>query len=171
MGFENILGGEGDWTCVKEVLGWTLNTEAGMVTLPEQKIQELLTLVDISVTQLRMGRNDIKGLVEKLPSMHLAVPAAVAYLFYIQRSMTHEGGWTRHGCCQPFIARSWIGGHSRYRWWPSPRTCPILFIANPPIYGFATRQALGWGAFGSNQIKRVTTWSGGSPGHQTSSQI
>ena len=31
---KKLLTGEGDWTCVKEVLGWILDTEAGTVTLP-----------------------------------------------------------------------------------------------------------------------------------------
>ena len=26
---KKLLAGEGDWECVKEVLGWTINTEAG----------------------------------------------------------------------------------------------------------------------------------------------
>ena len=31
---KNILAGEGDWTCAKEALGCTLDTEAGTITLP-----------------------------------------------------------------------------------------------------------------------------------------
>ena len=31
---KKLVAGEGDWTCVKEVLGWILDTEAGTVTLP-----------------------------------------------------------------------------------------------------------------------------------------
>ena len=29
-----ILAGEEDWTCVKEVMGWTVETGAGIVALP-----------------------------------------------------------------------------------------------------------------------------------------
>ena len=68
------MAGEGDWTCVKEVLGWILNTEAGTVTLPERNLGDLLTLVDISTTQRRMGRKDLERLVGKLRSMLLTVP-------------------------------------------------------------------------------------------------
>ena len=53
---KKLVAGEGDWTCVKEVLGWILDTEAGTVTLPERKLEELLTLVVIPPTQRRMGR-------------------------------------------------------------------------------------------------------------------
>ena len=30
---KKLVAGEGDWTCVNEVLGWILNTEAETVTL------------------------------------------------------------------------------------------------------------------------------------------
>ena len=52
---KKLVAGEGDWTCVKEVLGWILDTEAGTFTLPERKLEELLTLVGIPATQRRMG--------------------------------------------------------------------------------------------------------------------
>ena len=58
---------------------WILNTEAGTFTLPERKIKELLTLVDIPPTQRMMGRKD------------LAVPGAVAHLFHIQRALNQGG--------------------------------------------------------------------------------
>ena len=63
---KNILAGEGDWTCVKEVLGCTLDTKTGTVNLPDKKLEELLTLVDIPGTQCRMGRKDLERLVGKL---------------------------------------------------------------------------------------------------------
>ena len=88
---KNLVAGEGYWTCVKEVLGWILNTEAGTVTLPERKLEELLTPVDIPATQRRMGRKDLEGLVGKFRSMHLAVPGAVAHLFHIQQALDQGG--------------------------------------------------------------------------------
>ena len=56
MSVKKLLAGEGGWTCVKEVLGWILDTKAGIVTFPERKLEELLTLVDIPIKQRRMGR-------------------------------------------------------------------------------------------------------------------
>ena len=88
---KRILAGEGDWACVKEVLGWTLYTEVGMPPLLGRKLWELITLVDISVTQYRMGRKDLERLVGNLCSMHLAVPGEVAHLFYIQCALNHGG--------------------------------------------------------------------------------
>ena len=36
---KKLLAGEGYWECVKEVLGWIIETEAGTVALPECKLQ------------------------------------------------------------------------------------------------------------------------------------
>ena len=63
---KNLLAGEGGWTFVKEVLGLILDTEAGTVTLPERNIKELLTVVDIPVTQRRMGWKYLELLIGKL---------------------------------------------------------------------------------------------------------
>ena len=88
---KNILAGEGDWTCVKEVLGCTLDTKTGTVNLPDKKLEELLTLVDIPDTQCRMGRKDLERLVGKLCSMHLAVTGAATHLFHIQSALNQGG--------------------------------------------------------------------------------
>ena len=60
---KKLLAGECDWTCVKEALGWTFDTEVGKVGLLERNIWELLTLVDIPVTQRSMGQKDLERLV------------------------------------------------------------------------------------------------------------
>ena len=60
MSVKKLVVGEGDWTCVKEVLVWILNTVAGTVTLSERKLEDLLTLVGIPATQRRMGRKDLE---------------------------------------------------------------------------------------------------------------
>ena len=91
MSVKKLLAGEEDWTRVKEVLGWILDTESGTVTLPERNIEELLTLVDTIYTQCRMGQKDLERLVGKLFSMNLAVPGAVDHLFHIQRALNQGG--------------------------------------------------------------------------------
>ena len=91
---KKLVAGEGYWTCVKEVLGWILYMETRTFTLLERKLEELLTLVDIPVTQRRMGRKDLELLVRKIRSMHLAVPGAVAHLFHIQRALNQGGSVT-----------------------------------------------------------------------------
>ena len=85
------MAGEGDWTCVKEVLGRILDTEAGTVNLAESKLEELLTIVDIPATQRRMGQKYLERLVGKLRSMHLAVPGEVAHLFHIKHALNQGG--------------------------------------------------------------------------------
>ena len=52
---KKLLAWEGKWTYIKEVLGWTIDMEAGTVALPERKLWEILNLVDIPVTQCRIG--------------------------------------------------------------------------------------------------------------------
>ena len=97
VSMKNISAGNGDWTCVKDFLGWILDTEAGTVTLPERKLEEILTLVDIPATQRRMGQEDLEFLVGKLCSMHLAVPGAVVHFFHIQSVLNQRG-----------VDRAWI---------------------------------------------------------------
>ena len=91
VGIKKLLTEEGDWTCIKEVLGWNIETEGGSVALLERKLQEILTLVDILATQRRMGQNELERLVGKLCSMHLVLPEAVAHLYHIQRALSQGG--------------------------------------------------------------------------------
>ena len=66
MSVKKLVTGEEERTCFKGFLGWILYTEAETVTLPERKIKELLTLVDIPATQRRMARKDMERLVGKI---------------------------------------------------------------------------------------------------------
>ena len=88
LSVKNMMSGEGDWTCKKEVFGWQINTEADTVALPEQKHLELLQLLAIPATQRWMVRKELERLVVKLCSMHIAVLGAVAHLYHIQRALT-----------------------------------------------------------------------------------
>ena len=126
------MTGEGGWTCVKEFLGWILDTEAGTVTLPERKFEELLALVDIPATQHRMGRKDLERLVGKLCSMHLAVPVAVAHLFHIQCAL-NQGGVDRAWLSTASIASLHIGRLLPSRRSPGQRTWQKSSVGNQPI--------------------------------------
>ena len=55
---------------------------------PECNLQELFNLLAIPTTQRKMGRKDLEHLVEKLRSIHLAVPGAVAHIYHIQHVLT-----------------------------------------------------------------------------------
>ena len=86
-----LLDGEGYWECVKEILSCIINTKAGAVALPYCKLQEIWALLDIPISQRRMGRNDMERLVGNLPYMHLAVLGAVAHLCHVQRALAQAG--------------------------------------------------------------------------------
>ena len=88
---KKLLAGEGDWECFKEVLGWIIDTEAGTIALPDCKLQELRDLLDIPLSQRRMGRQDLERLVGKLRPMHLPVTGAVAHIYHIQRALDQAG--------------------------------------------------------------------------------
>ena len=132
MSVKKLVAGEGGWTCVKEVLGWILDTEAGTVTLPERKLEEILTLVDIPATQGRMGRKDLEHRVCKLCYVRLAVPGVVAYLFHIQRAL-NQGGWTGRGYLQPSIASLRMGRRLSFKRRPGRRTWQKSSVGNSPI--------------------------------------
>ena len=89
---KKLLSGKGGYTCIKEVLVWTNDMEAGTVALPEGKLQELLNLVDIPTTQNRIGGKDLERLVGNLHSIHLTVPGAVVHLYHIQQYLAQGGG-------------------------------------------------------------------------------
>ena len=50
MTVKKLKAGEGNWTYVMEVLGWNIDTEAGMLALPERKIQKLNQCLAIPAT-------------------------------------------------------------------------------------------------------------------------
>ena len=81
---------EGNWTCVKEVLGWTIDTEDRTVALLEQKVQELNQLLAILATKQCIIRKDLEHFVGTLRSMHLTVLGLVVHLYHIQRVLEQE---------------------------------------------------------------------------------
>ena len=64
---KKLLAGEGDWECVKDVLGWTINTKDGTVALPECKLQELRDLLDISNLSAAHGEEGTGALGREAP--------------------------------------------------------------------------------------------------------
>ena len=64
-------------------MGRNIEMEAGIVTLPERKLQEILTLADIPTVQRRLGRKYEESLVGKLHSMHLTVTGVMSHLYHI----------------------------------------------------------------------------------------
>ena len=56
---KNILAGEDDLTCVKEVIGWMVDTEVVTVGLPDQNLQELLVIFSIPEIQLHNDQKEL----------------------------------------------------------------------------------------------------------------
>ena len=83
MRLKKIQAGQGNCNCVKEVLGWVIDTEAGTIALSKRNIRELIQLVVIIATQTRINKKDLEGLVGNPRSMHLEVPWMVAHLYHI----------------------------------------------------------------------------------------
>ena len=52
MSMKKLKSGEAKWYCVKEFLGWNIDTEFYTVDLPEGKLQDLTQLLVIPTTQL-----------------------------------------------------------------------------------------------------------------------
>ena len=88
---KKLLAREGDWECIKEILGWILDTESGTVVLPELNIQELIDLLEIPTSQRRMGGKDLERLVGKLFSIYLAVLGAISHIYHLQRALAQAG--------------------------------------------------------------------------------
>ena len=63
-----------------------------MFALPEQKLQELLTLLAILGTQGRISHKELEILVGNLRSMHLAFPGVVAHLYHIYLALEQGEG-------------------------------------------------------------------------------
>ena len=82
------LAVQGNWTYIKEFLGWAIDTEAGIISLLKHNIQKLLTHVDTLTTQHRMGRKELERFMGNIRSMHLAVAGTVAHIYQIQRALT-----------------------------------------------------------------------------------
>ena len=76
----------GNWTHIKEVLGWKIYIESCKVTIPEQKLQEILQLISIMDTQRRIGWKNIEHLIDKLCSMNLMGTRAVAHFYHIHHA-------------------------------------------------------------------------------------
>ena len=72
-------------------MGWTIDTEAGMIPLPERKLQEMNQLIAIPAMQRCIGQKELERLAGKLLSVHLVVPGVIAHLYHIQRAMTQGG--------------------------------------------------------------------------------
>ena len=73
------MQGDGDWSTTREILGWIVNTDEGTLRLFPKRKEELGTLLDIPPSQRRISMKNLERLIEKLRSMHLAIPGEVGH--------------------------------------------------------------------------------------------
>jgi hypothetical protein len=92
VSLKKASSGDGDWANLKELPGWVVDTANGTLRLSSSRRAELLSLLDIPPTQRQMSRKKLEWLIGKLHSMHLAVPGAIAFFCYLQRSIRLSAG-------------------------------------------------------------------------------
>ena len=80
--------GDGDWSVIKEILGWIINSADGIISLSLKRIEDLDMLLNIPSKQHRMSRKKLERLIGKLRSMHLAIPGAIGHFYHIQMALT-----------------------------------------------------------------------------------
>ena len=88
MGDKKLQSVEGYWTCVKELIEWTVDMEEGTVAHPDIKHQDFLELFNLPALQHHMVCKDLEKIIGKLHYIHLVVPGAVARIYHLQRTLT-----------------------------------------------------------------------------------
>ena len=91
MSLKHILSAALIWVVEKDILGWILNSEKGTFQLPSRCLKELKYLLAISPSQWRLPVSKLRSIIDKLRSMHLAMPGAIGQLFFIQEALTKAG--------------------------------------------------------------------------------
>ena len=84
VSLKKALMGDGDWSHIKEIIGWVINTKMGTFSLSPNILADLQALLAISATQRRLSRKKLEKLIGKLQSMHLAVPSAIGHFYCIR---------------------------------------------------------------------------------------
>ena len=84
VGLKKVLAGEGDWSQVKDILSWIMNTQDSTLQLSSKHISDLRSQIAIPPTQHRIRRKKLEILIGKLRSMYLAIPGVIRHLYYLQ---------------------------------------------------------------------------------------
>ena len=85
---KKALAGDGYWAMVKEIMGWVINTHRGTLVLSSKLRIELLSLLEIPTIWHHILVNNLERLIDKLHSMHLAVPGGIGNFFTMQVTLT-----------------------------------------------------------------------------------
>ena len=82
------MDGFGNWTRVKDILGWLINNHWGALALSSKIRLDLLSILAITTTQRRILVNNMERLISNLLSMQLAVPGAIVQFYTMQVALT-----------------------------------------------------------------------------------
>lgn len=93
VSIKKAFQGDGSWSCIKEILGWEIDTVQGTIRISPRRLTELNTLLapPPSPTQQRLAVNKLYKLIGKLRSVHLAVPGEIFHFYYLQMVLTRAG--------------------------------------------------------------------------------
>ena len=69
---------------MKEIFGWIIDTKLGTLRLSQKRMTDLLNQLDIAPSKRKIRRKRLEVLIGKLRSMHLAIPGAIGYFYYLQ---------------------------------------------------------------------------------------
>ena len=87
ISLKKAWAGDGNRSVSKEILGWVINTALVTISLSPKRITDPTTLLDIPSAQHRMSQKKLERLIEKLRSMHLAIPGAIGHFYHIQMAL------------------------------------------------------------------------------------
>ena len=82
--------GDASWSTCKKVLGWLIDTEAAIITLPPNRLQRLDNLLsEFPSTRRRASVDDWHKLLGELRSMAIALPASHGLFSHLQSALQH----------------------------------------------------------------------------------
>ena len=83
LSIKRLRVGEGEWTCIKEFIGWVMETKSGTVTLPYHKCRNILNILDLPSSKHFMRWKCLDQLISNTFSIHLVVIVVVANFYNI----------------------------------------------------------------------------------------
>ena len=140
-----LAKGDGAWATTKQILGWTIDSQAMTLTLPPRRLQRLAELLaSIPSHQKRLSLSTWHALLGELRSMSLALPGSRGLFSHLQAAIrTRQGTRLRltpafHGALADF---TWIQAHLSQR----PTRLFELVPTTPSVVGAHDASGLGAG--------------------------
>ena len=89
---KKLKAGDAAWSTEKEILGWTINTEAMTIRIPPHRHQRLHDLLhnDLPRTRKRITVKDFQRTLGELRSLALAIPGTRGLFSSLQETLSHQ---------------------------------------------------------------------------------